>query len=429
MKTGRRSVRSRFDAACLLRLKSDRVEHPVQSGTAMGFLSGTVGFERFRVEGPALKKFGAKHIDVLERFAIGKIVGESAEAPLVGFLGGQHLFDQDFALEKNVVHESLHCGFRVDTNQVPAALRRAWLAIELAPLMAENPHGRVSKAQRQEAQQAVEARCEEEVKSGKFKRMQQFQALWDGAESMLYIGSSSRAAIEQGCDLFQRAFDLKLEHVGAGKSAVQWATDNKKLPALEEIEPAVFHADEPGAHAAWLNREGASFDFLGNEFLLWLWWTAENESDTIALADESEVVVMLNRTLTLECPRADSGKETITSESPVRLPEAHHALKFGKLPRKSGLLLIRYGIQYDFVLQAETFGVSGGKIKIADADDDDPGAMQTMRIDALRGLVETLDLLFGKFCERRLSDAWLRDVKQMRRWLNRDAAKGKTSAA
>lgn len=394
----------------------------------MGFLSGTIAFERFRVEGPSFKKIGPKQIEILNRFAIGKIEGISPQEAQVGFLAGQHLFDQDFGLEKNVVSDSLYCGVRIDTNKVPSALRRAWLAIELAPLLAENPHGKLSKAQRQEAQQAVQARCEEEAKSGKFKRMQQFQAWWDHRESMLYLGSSSRAAVELGGDLFERAFEMKLEHMGAGKLAHRWATDAKKLAQLEEVEPTVFHADEPGAHAAWLNREGAGFDFLGNEFLLWLWWSLEAEADTIALADESEVIVMLNRTLTLECPRADSGKETITSEAPVRLPEAHQALKYGKLPRKSGMLLVRNGLQYEFVLQAESFAVSGGKIKISDADDESE-ADESARVDALRGLIETLDLLYGKFCERRLSKAWQGDVKQIRRWLNQEKAKDKKSVA
>ena len=53
--------------------------------------------------------------------------------------------------------------------------------------------------------------------------------------------------IEQGCDLFERAFGLKLALSAAGRLAQQWATDENKLAELEECEPAVFHADEPGA--------------------------------------------------------------------------------------------------------------------------------------------------------------------------------------
>jgi len=394
----------------------------------MGFLEGSIGFERFRVIGPEFKKFGPKQIEVLERFAIGKVENASLEGAKAGFLAGNHLFDQDFVLEKNVTNDSLHCGLRIDTNKIPSALRKAWLAIELAPLLEENPHGRLTKAQRQEAKEAVEARCEQEARSGKFKRMQQFPALWDHREGVLYLGSSSPTTIELGSDLFQRAFGVSLERISAGKLAEQWADAAKMRSDLEKCEPVVFHANEPGAHPTWLNGASASFDFLGNEFLLWLWWSLESQSDTLTLADDSEAVVMLNRTLALECPRGDSGKETITAEAPVRLPEAHHAIKSGKLPRKSGLLLVRQGIQYEFVLQAETFAVSGGRIKLPE-NDDEAGSPNDTRIDGLRSLAESIDLLFGTFCERRLSAAWDADLKQMRRWLGKDAAKAKKPAA
>jgi hypothetical protein len=396
----------------------------------MGFLAGSIGFERFRVEGATFKKFGSKQIEILDKFAIGKVENTSPEAATIGFLAGNHLFDQDFALAKNIVNDSLHCGLRIDTNKIPSALRKAWLAIELAPLLEENPNGRVTKAQRLEAKEAVEARCEEEARSGKFKRMQQFAVLWDHREEVLYLGSSSPVAIELGSDLFQRAFGITLQRIGAGKLAEQWADAAKQRAKLEGCEPVVFHADEPGAHPAWLNGASTSFDFLGNEFLLWLWWTLEAQSDTLALADGSEIVAMMNRTLALECPRADSGKETITAEAPVRLPEAHHAIKTGKMPRKSGLMLVRQGIQYEFVLQAESFAVSGGKIKLPEGEEEDEASSpRDARIDALRSLAESIDLLFGTFCERRLSKAWDGDLKQMRRWLGKESTKAKKPAA
>ena len=43
---------------------------------------------------------------------------------------------------------------------------------------------------------------------------------------------------------------------------------------------------------AWMPDEN-NRDFLGNEFLLWLWYALENESDTIKLSDDSEVAVMI----------------------------------------------------------------------------------------------------------------------------------------
>ena len=43
---------------------------------------------------------------------------------------------------------------------------------------------------------------------------------------------------------------------------------------------------------AWIPDEN-NRDYFGNEFLLWLWYVLENESDTLKLADKSEAAVML----------------------------------------------------------------------------------------------------------------------------------------
>ena len=68
---------------------------------------------------------------------------------------------------------------------------------------------------------------------------------------------------------------------------------------------------------------------------------------------------MLAKTLTLDCPRGETGRDSLTDDAPTRLPEAFRALQSGKLPRKAGLILVRHGAQYELTLQAETLAVSG----------------------------------------------------------------------
>ena len=102
---------------------------------------------------------------ILKKHAIGESKSFSNEQARVGFLAGNHLLDDDFDLEKNVFGDALHFAVRIDTNQVPAAIRRAWLQIELAMLTADSPGRRPTKVQRQEAKDAVEARCEEAART------------------------------------------------------------------------------------------------------------------------------------------------------------------------------------------------------------------------------------------------------------------------
>ena len=59
----------------------------------MGFLSGPVTLECFRVDGEKPRQFGPEHVKILERFAIGQTETSSPEQADVGFLAGRHLFD------------------------------------------------------------------------------------------------------------------------------------------------------------------------------------------------------------------------------------------------------------------------------------------------------------------------------------------------
>jgi hypothetical protein len=392
----------------------------------MGFLSGPVSFQCFQIEGDAPSQFGAAEIKILEKYTINKIVA-SDEEPGVGFLGGAHLLDLSFSLEKNVIGDALHCGVRIDTHQIPAAVKKAWLQLELAALTADNPGNRPTKAQRQEAREAVGVRCEEEVKSDRFLRMTQFPLLWDARHGLLYFGGGSATAAELSCDLFSQAFGVELSPMTASRRAHNWAIEAKRRKALEQTIPSAFHAGNTTAEISWWNQQEGNWDFLGNEFLLWLWWRWEHVSDTIALSDGSEVTGMFARTLSLQCPRDESGKETITADGPTGLPEAMQAIRSGKLPRKAGMTLVRQGEQYDLALQPEGFMIGGAKIQVENAAEG-RGVLED-RIESVRNLHETIDLLFRAFCEQRVGKNWHGELAQICPWLKTGTARRRSPAA
>jgi hypothetical protein len=117
----------------------------------------------------------------------------------------------------------------------------------------------------------------------------------------------------------------------------------------------------------------------------------------------------------LECPRGQTGRESITSEGPTRLPEARRAIQAGKLPRKVGLTLVRHDAQYDLTLQAETLAVTGARLPAPEASDD--RARLEERVTQLRHLLETLDLLYDAFSQRRAGEAWTKELARMQKWL------------
>jgi hypothetical protein len=101
------------------------------------------------------------------------------------------------------------------------------------------------------------------------------------------------------------------------------------------------------------------------------------------------------------------------------LPEAHRAIQAGKLPRKVGITLVRHDAQYELTLQAESLAVTSARLPLPEGDDD--RARFVERVNQIRHLIETLDLLYQAFGERRLSADWPKELARIRKWLEKGA--------
>src|SRR6185312_12801156 len=99
--------------------------------------------------------------------------------------------------------------------------------------------------------------------------------------------------------LFEQTFGQRFEPLGAGRLAFQLAEARGQTRGVDDARPSAFVPGQSATEVAWLPDE-SSRDFLGNEYLLWLWYILETEGDTITLSDGSEVALMLSRTLVLE---------------------------------------------------------------------------------------------------------------------------------
>jgi hypothetical protein len=382
----------------------------------MGFFAGRVTCLRYRVSGATPRTFGPEHLEKLAAHAIGTQKIATADGTQVGWIAADHILDTRFDLAKNIVNDTLHWALRVDEVKVPGELLRAYTQVELEALAAHNPSGMPSARQKREAREAAKEKLEDEARDGRYLRRKAFPLLWDAPSNELLVGTTSVTALDRLHALFHQTFNRKLEMLGAGAQAFALAEPDNRTRHVDDAVPSNFVVSQAG-EIAWAPDE-ASRDFLGNEFLLWLWYYLENESDTVRLSDDSEVAAMLTRTLTLECPRGQTGKESISSDGPTKLPEALRAIQAGKLPRKAGLTLVRHDQQYDLTLQAEALALGSARLPPPEGDEE-RGRLEE-RVTQLRHLLETMDLLYNAFLQRRLGDPWEIECAKMKKWLRRD---------
>ena len=382
----------------------------------MGFLNGRVTYVRYRVGGDAPLPMGDELLELANQHLIGRHgSGESQDGVSVGWAGGDHVLDTNIELGKNVVNDALHLAFRVDTDKIPGSLLRAYTKIETDARAKMNPSGFANKAQKQEAKEAAKARAESEAADGRFRRMAHYPILWDGQANILYAGTASLSVLDRLQTCFRETFDRILEPISAGSLAHTLAEARGHKSQMEGNTPLGYIGEDGHSSVAWSDSDYDRPDYWGNEFLIWLWHTLQADSDTIALADGSDVAVMMAKTLTLDCPRGETGRDQLTTEGPTRLPEAFRALQAGKLPRKAGLSLVRHGSQYDLTLQAETLAVSGAALpKIEGVSGRE---LQEARVDALRHLAETMDLLYDAYGHCRTGAKWDAELGRIRDWL------------
>jgi hypothetical protein len=332
----------------------------------------------------------------------------TADGVSTGWRGGDHVLDTEFTLEKNVFPDHLAVEMWTQVDKLPAAKLRAYYQVELKALSKDNPSGIPSAKQKREAKELARDRLEEEAKDGRFRKDATFPVLWDRRrKEVLFAGSASQA--ERFEVLFEKTFGATLKWIDA---AVQ-AEDESTI----DVTPSAFVETGSPPDICWLTSE--SKQFLGNEFLLWLWWYADQQSDTLTLPDGSECTFMMARTLTLDCPRGQRGKEVFTHEGPTRLKEAKVAIQQGKLPRKAGFTLVHDDQQYEFVVEAEMFVFKGVKLPIIDHD---PGVAARDRIIAryeqVGEFLGVFDAMYTAFLRvRQDAGKWDETLGMMQGWL------------
>ncbi len=385
----------------------------------MGFASGSMSFRRFAVVGSAPAAPDQSLLDKLAENALrpgGFGVPEEVEH---GWGGGRHVLDGSFGFEHNVFADALHFALRIDTNQVPADLKKAYKLMEEEAVAANNSSGFIGKNQKKEVKDTVRRKLDEELRSGKFRRSKLLPVLWDLPSGTLCCPASG-SVYEKLAELFERSFDLKLIPVTASSLSLRLLESRGRRRDYEDFRPTRF-VHGPGGEGQypdypWAAKGPEPKDFLGNEFLLWLWHEAESRTGAIATESAGEVTVYFDRSLDLDCAYGQTGRDSLRGDGPARMPEAKDGLRTGKVPRKAGLIFDALGMQSSLTLAGEALAVAG--LKLPDVEKvDSPRVVFEERVGMLREVCKTVDALFDTFLKVRASAAWEGYTTGVRRWI------------
>lgn len=391
----------------------------------MGFDSGSVSFRRFAVVGSAPHTVQQQMLEQLAEHALRPSELGVPQELEYGWSGGRHVLDASFSFEHNVYADALYFALRIDSNKVPGELKKAYQIMEEESLARGNPSGFISRKQKRDVRQIVQSKVEDELRSGRFRRSRLIPILWDLAAGRLYCNASIKAE-EQLHEIFERTFSgLTLQPLSAGALGLGILESRHKRRDYEDFRPTRFVPGPEGESQQpeypWVAKGPQAKDFLGNEFMLWLWQQSELHGGQIDTG-QGPVTVYFDRVLDLDCAFGQTGRDVLRGDGVTRMPEALDGLRSGKVPRKAGLVIESAGAMYSFTLSAESLACAALKLPAVE-EAANARVLFEERIAMLRDFGKTLDALYEAFLTVRAGGSWESHAGSIRKWILQSARK------
>ena len=161
------------------------------------------------------------------------------------------------------------------------------------------------------------------------------------------------------------------------------------------------------------------YRFLGNEFLTWIWYTIENDEETIRRCDAEALSLDVGNRIVLE-HRWANGMETITIKGDAAgLEEGLLALSKGAMVTEINLIYKSGSLQWQFSLKGESLNFSSLKLPETGAVEQ-PEDMEGMVLEKLflyEKPFKFIDELYRRFIELRLSDKWKAVLSELKKWI------------
>ncbi|MBI9077890.1 MAG: hypothetical protein JEZ02_21000 [Desulfatibacillum sp.] len=161
------------------------------------------------------------------------------------------------------------------------------------------------------------------------------------------------------------------------------------------------------------------YSFLGLEFLTWLWWATEEDSEQVTrAAGEPAVLYVGNRIVLEKTQREDVERVTIKGDA-AQMDEGILALKKGAQVRDVNLIMEIGDSKWAFNLNSETMAFSGLKT---------PPTAPVRVVDEMEGAIiekaafiekplTIMHNIFKHFITLRISPEWKDEVLKVRKWI------------
>jgi len=346
----------------------------------MGFKKGNVSFSRFKVEGGP-SALSADDFDKMIKARAFRDFFPEEETEIMGWTSIDNVLDTEFAYTFNTDDRYRFFALRIDRRMIPASIVKMRVMEEEARILKENGQRRLYKEERKAIYEGVRRDLEKSIPP--VPRI--YEVAWSVEKRTVYFGSLSYLVCVNFASLFRETFGLSL------------ITANP----VKYIEPGKQLMNPPTM----------------SEFLTWLWFKAEKGTTS-----PTDLQVSIVRRVILESGAGEYVENVICQGRHAELREGKEALRQGKKVVEARISLCRDACEFEFTLRANGFQFQTVKLPAPEVETEEGElgieGQLLERIFLIEKAVDSMELLEAMFMERRWSDEWPDEVKEMERWAN-----------
>lgn len=160
-------------------------------------------------------------------------------------------------------------------------------------------------------------------------------------------------------------------------------------------------------------------EFLGREFLLWLWYRSEINEGRFDLGEDGQVELWFDRRIVLQS-ESDEGIEKVTcSGDNLHLREARFALTKNKEITEAMIKLTIDNNEWSFILDSTWMNFKSFKTpKVMQDSKEDPEALFHEKFFLIEKALTTMDAIYASFIKIRTSPEWdTHELPAINRWV------------
>lgn len=323
-------------------------------------------------------------------------------SPMEAWAGWRHLLDRDLDEDNCLFIPWLYINRIKTERKIPKQLLRSYCKIEEANQKKKSGAEVLPPNVRRE----IRDRIIEQLTPDMPPTLTGYGIVLDFASRAIYAEATSQKAAEAFADAFRETTGHSITVLTPETVAVL-----RKGVNCRDLKPAVFTDDESISPPDICN--------LGLEFLTWMWYAWENESDNFETTRGERIEYMMEGPVAFYNEGKGAHNVVIRNGLPLQSREAGAALLCGKKVRKISLSMTNGAHAWTATIDAD-FAFTGVKLP---RDKDEPHQSVQERMGLIESFVEGVFSLYDIFLDLRSNPReWAKTEKKMRDWVGRRAA-------